>query len=327
MIEDSLSIAPQNERIPFSNRDKFDLVVMYDDASADFGPANSPFMSLGRAIYENAFRKMLKKIPVLLVGGLQAWKAEFGEDEVVKGDGTRADGVGSGSMKAPGALHSASSSGIGLVNGTSPISAYGREESQQPPSHSRSPAQSDPQSVILGRGRAQTDAAGTRTPPTPKHQYRPSVDQQPLAGPSRCVRLASSPLRCADEVLPAPRWTMQMACCPLREVCRVGQLSLARPREPSVQNRFLPNTCVNFRLPLTLTCLVTSVRTSVITAYYTKSTTWKFWNSIPRICPTNVAHRFWFIYLFRFILTRTFWIGLATSASLHQSFAALEAAE
>jgi ubiquitin carboxyl-terminal hydrolase 8 len=172
MIEDSLSIAPQNERVPFMNRDKFDLVVMYDDGSDAFGPAHSAFMALGRAIYENAFRKMLKKMPVLLVGGLRAWKAELGADAVVRGSG------GGDGASARGALHSASASGH--VNGSS------REDAPpHPPAHARAPAQADAQSAFVGRSRAQTDGAGTRTPPTPKHQYRPSVDQPPLAGPSR----------------------------------------------------------------------------------------------------------------------------------------------
>jgi ubiquitin carboxyl-terminal hydrolase 8 len=81
-IEDSLSVAPSIELSLFSNRDKFDLVVMYDDNADTHGPQ---FKALAQAIYEMAFQKMLKRMPVLLIGGLQAWRQEFGEDGVVRG--------------------------------------------------------------------------------------------------------------------------------------------------------------------------------------------------------------------------------------------------
>ncbi|PCH36193.1 hypothetical protein WOLCODRAFT_51933, partial [Wolfiporia cocos MD-104 SS10] len=62
----------------FSNRDTFDLVVVYDNASESFGDVNTPPSILSQAIYEVVFRKNLKRPQVLLVGGLQAWKKEFG---------------------------------------------------------------------------------------------------------------------------------------------------------------------------------------------------------------------------------------------------------
>ena len=82
MIEDSLIVAPRDEWILFCDRDKFDLVAIYDDASETPGPSEAPLSRLERAIYETAFRK-IKTVPVLLVGGLNAWKREFGEREVV----------------------------------------------------------------------------------------------------------------------------------------------------------------------------------------------------------------------------------------------------
>jgi ubiquitin carboxyl-terminal hydrolase 8 len=81
-IEDSLSVAPPIEWTLFTNRDKFDLVVMFDASTNAF---SRPFQTIERAIYETAFRKMLKRMPALLVGGLNAWKAEFGPDGVIRG--------------------------------------------------------------------------------------------------------------------------------------------------------------------------------------------------------------------------------------------------
>jgi len=82
-IEDSLTIAPRDEWVLFCNRDKFDLVTIYDGSSETFGVQDSPTASLVRAIYENEFRKYLKNLPVLMVGGLEAWKREFAGAECV----------------------------------------------------------------------------------------------------------------------------------------------------------------------------------------------------------------------------------------------------
>ena len=67
----------------FCNRDKFDLIAIYDDASETPGPSDAPLSKLERAIYETAFRKILKRVPVLLIGGLEAWKREFSQRELV----------------------------------------------------------------------------------------------------------------------------------------------------------------------------------------------------------------------------------------------------
>jgi ubiquitin carboxyl-terminal hydrolase 8 len=83
-IEDSLHVGSRHEWALFTNREKFDLVTICDGSSESFGPANSPLLALFRAIYENEFRKMLKRMPVLLVGGFDAWRREFGDDGVVE---------------------------------------------------------------------------------------------------------------------------------------------------------------------------------------------------------------------------------------------------
>lgn len=78
-------IAPRQETSLFDNRDKFDLVTVYDGSSTSFGDANAPLSTLVRVINEQAFRKILKRMPMMLVGGIEAWKREVGETELVRG--------------------------------------------------------------------------------------------------------------------------------------------------------------------------------------------------------------------------------------------------
>ncbi|KDQ26519.1 hypothetical protein PLEOSDRAFT_1043620, partial [Pleurotus ostreatus PC15] len=81
-LEDALVVAPTNEGVVFSNREKFDLIVLYDQNSETFGPQNSPVNVLVMAIYEGAIQKMLRRVPMLLLGGLDRWKREMGDDSV-----------------------------------------------------------------------------------------------------------------------------------------------------------------------------------------------------------------------------------------------------
>lgn len=78
-------IAPRQEASLFDNRDKFDLVAVYDGSSKSFGDANTPLSTLVRVISEQAFRKILKRMPMMLAGGIEAWKREVGETELVRG--------------------------------------------------------------------------------------------------------------------------------------------------------------------------------------------------------------------------------------------------
>ena len=68
------------------NRDKFSLVVVYDEQSTLFGSEKSPMSLLVRIIHELAFKKMLKRMPMLLVGGIEAWRREIGDSDIVTGD-------------------------------------------------------------------------------------------------------------------------------------------------------------------------------------------------------------------------------------------------
>ncbi|KAJ3743823.1 hypothetical protein DFH05DRAFT_1253494 [Lentinula detonsa] len=100
-IEDSLSLAPISEASTFNNRHKYELVVLYDRSSASFSStpsslvasgtfsnnnttseASNPDMStLLRAIWEREFKKTLNRMPMMLIGGYEAWVKEFGIGE------------------------------------------------------------------------------------------------------------------------------------------------------------------------------------------------------------------------------------------------------
>ncbi|KAH6915772.1 ubiquitin carboxyl-terminal hydrolase 4 [Coprinopsis sp. MPI-PUGE-AT-0042] len=133
VLETAMVVGPRGEASLFENRDKFDLVAVYDQSSASFGDSDSPLSVLVRIISEQAFKKMLKRMPMMLVGGLDAWKNELGPPELAKGtpvmNGSvalpaengaqqiwtpkpKADGDGSGHSRAP-ADHSSS-----IPNGT-----------------------------------------------------------------------------------------------------------------------------------------------------------------------------------------------------------------
>lgn len=86
-LEASMVVAPRTETSLFENRDKFDLVAVYDQSSTTFGDDSSPLSILVGIISERAFKKILKRMPMMLVGGLDAWKQEFGAAEVVRGEG------------------------------------------------------------------------------------------------------------------------------------------------------------------------------------------------------------------------------------------------
>ncbi|KZT07231.1 cysteine proteinase [Laetiporus sulphureus 93-53] len=136
-IEDSLVVAPRNEAMLFSNRNKFDLVAMYDDASESFGDASTFMSVLARAIYEMEFRKILKHPPMILVGGLQAWKREMGEAELMRG----ATSVSSGGVSAASLANGPATTHVnGLSSPT--IASYSTAKSPTLPGHIRSAAES-----------------------------------------------------------------------------------------------------------------------------------------------------------------------------------------
>ncbi|KAJ7580153.1 ubiquitin carboxyl-terminal hydrolase 4 [Mycena floridula] len=145
-LEDAMSLLPAKERPMFNNRDKFDLVVVYDDNSTSFGDANSPLSVLIQAIFERAFKKILKRNPMMLIGGFEAWKRDVGDNEIVKGD--RSTLVEAPKPMTPStSMNSVSSPPLGYVGSNNPFanglsSAPISPEQQQhqlwtPPSRSR----------------------------------------------------------------------------------------------------------------------------------------------------------------------------------------------
>ncbi|OJT09766.1 Ubiquitin carboxyl-terminal hydrolase 8 [Trametes pubescens] len=182
-IEDALAVGPPHEAVLFKNRDKFDLVAMYDDASEAMGDTRSPTGVLFKAIYETAFRKILKNMPMLLVGGLQAWKREFGETELAR--------AGSASPRRPSPL-------TGLVNGAGSSMANGFAAPHTPPveskglglGHIRAPAESsvaapvpsapplgDLASLTFGRQRSGTESS------VDPNSHRPWIPQAGMRSP------------------------------------------------------------------------------------------------------------------------------------------------
>ncbi|KAG6829066.1 hypothetical protein H0H92_005840 [Tricholoma furcatifolium] len=82
-LEKSMSKVPSGEKSVFANREKFELVVLYDDHSKSLGASNTPLSILNRLISSARVpQKTLKRQPMLLVGGLNAWKRYYDSSEV-----------------------------------------------------------------------------------------------------------------------------------------------------------------------------------------------------------------------------------------------------
>ena len=183
-IEDALSISPRNEVALFSNRDKFDLVAMYDEASESLGDMRSPLHILSCAIYETSFRKILKNVPMVLVGGIEAWKREYGDGELAR--------AGSSSPSRPGLLanlvNGSSSSGIDSTPGTptmgepkGPGLGHMRvpaESSVAAPTPSMPPPTMELAGVTVGRARAGTE------PAFDPYAHRPWIPNQTTRSPA-----------------------------------------------------------------------------------------------------------------------------------------------
>ena len=60
------------------------MIVIADKSSESYA-ANAALPALVQAIYETAFKKCLRHAPMLLVGGLDAWKREFADGGVDRG--------------------------------------------------------------------------------------------------------------------------------------------------------------------------------------------------------------------------------------------------
>ncbi|KAI9835887.1 MAG: hypothetical protein M1819_001785 [Sarea resinae] len=80
-LEERLVISPDVEQALFERRDQFDLVVYYGQSTSSNqylsnAPSNSEALALKAlhaALYEFSFEKHLRRPPILLAGGLEAW--------------------------------------------------------------------------------------------------------------------------------------------------------------------------------------------------------------------------------------------------------------
>ncbi|GAA5972282.1 hypothetical protein JCM3765_003215 [Sporobolomyces pararoseus] len=86
-IENALSLSPSHEASLFSARQYYDLVIIYDRSSTALPqspPTNTTssaqrvLFNLMTAIYEREFSKSLKRQPMLLRGGWEAWEKQVG---------------------------------------------------------------------------------------------------------------------------------------------------------------------------------------------------------------------------------------------------------
>ncbi|KAJ6488088.1 ubiquitin carboxyl-terminal hydrolase 4 [Mycena vulgaris] len=193
-LEDSMVNAPTNETTMFKNRDKFDLIVVYDQSSQTLGSSTSPMSTLVRLISEQAFTKLLKRMPMMLVGGFDAWRRDIGEPEIGGSQSTPLSRTTppNGSAGLPGPISFTPSSGstsmsngfsssASMTNGfssTAPmINGFSSSTSMNGSGSTSSMAStsSEPHQVWTPRSRADTNPA----PQGPSFQHRQnySLDQ------------------------------------------------------------------------------------------------------------------------------------------------------
>ncbi|KDE05592.1 hypothetical protein MVLG_04087 [Microbotryum lychnidis-dioicae p1A1 Lamole] len=97
-LESALTLSPNHEQRLFAARNCYDVVIIYDRASTTLptlaphstsSEAQRVLWNLVAAIYEREFQKSLKRQPVLLKGGWEAWEMHVSSKEA-EGDGLRA---------------------------------------------------------------------------------------------------------------------------------------------------------------------------------------------------------------------------------------------
>ncbi|GAA5916849.1 uncharacterized protein JCM6883_000088 [Sporobolomyces salmoneus] len=107
-IEDALALSPSHEASLFAARQYYDLVIIYDRSSTALPqspPTNTTssaqrvLFNLTTAIYEREFSKSLKRQPMLLRGGWEAWEKQVGAYGSV-GSGVQSDRRGSANNEA-----------------------------------------------------------------------------------------------------------------------------------------------------------------------------------------------------------------------------------
>ncbi|KAL1747878.1 ubiquitin carboxyl-terminal hydrolase 4 [Schizophyllum fasciatum] len=167
-IDDALNVSAGVQLSCFRMREKFDLVVMYDHSSTSFG-RGSPLYVLYEAIFVTyTGPKTLKRPPMMLVGGIEAWRRDFGAAELTSGS-SPSEALASTSLTASTSLpisKTPSSNGIG----SPPLAS----SSSNPPAFD---------SRTLYRSRADTHSgaspsiSGSIPPTIQEHRSHYSLDQ------------------------------------------------------------------------------------------------------------------------------------------------------
>ncbi|KAI1662079.1 cysteine proteinase [Daldinia decipiens] len=87
-IADSMVLAPPSERLAVEQRDKVDLVVIYDQDSASISSRitgdslEMVLYNIRQALSYYSYSRPLKRAPKLLSGGLNSWVDKFGEQSL-----------------------------------------------------------------------------------------------------------------------------------------------------------------------------------------------------------------------------------------------------
>ena len=175
-IDDALNVSAGVQLSCFRMREKFDLVVMYDNNSTSFD-RGSPLYVLYEAIYTTyTGPKTLKRPPMMLVGGIEAWRKDFGAAELDSGS-SPSEALASTSLTP------SASTPISKTPSSNGIA------SPPLPSSSSNPPAFD--SRTLYRSRADTHSgtspsiSGSIPPTIQEHRSHYSLDQS--AGHMRCV--------------------------------------------------------------------------------------------------------------------------------------------
>lgn len=136
-LEASLVLSPDEERQAFCSRDQFDLVVIYDRSSTTI-PSHAPAVSmqggedparclynLHAAIFEREYHRSLRRPPVILVGGIEAWMKGVGSQGL---QGSEAATAAMARTRSSASVAEASARLEGATNGTRRSSLSGSNE-------------------------------------------------------------------------------------------------------------------------------------------------------------------------------------------------------
>jgi ubiquitin carboxyl-terminal hydrolase 8 len=75
-VELALVTSPDEERGLFSQRDEFEMVIIYDIGSKDI--IDKPITKIYKTLHQRSFAKPLKRDPVILRGGIISWVETYG---------------------------------------------------------------------------------------------------------------------------------------------------------------------------------------------------------------------------------------------------------